>query len=184
MKLYTKTGDKGLTRIIGGQKVRKNTARVVAYGGVDELNSYLGVIISDLPDYPALRSELIEIQQILFDCGTDLATPDDSRGYRTDIAYVKWLESKIDQYADVPPVLKEFILPGGVPAAAKLQYCRTIARRVERQVVALQADEPINEVVLIFLNRLSDYLYAIARYVNHAEGEPEMVYRRNKTIFH
>ena len=80
LKLYTKTGDKGLTRIIGGQKVRKNAIRVEAYGGVDELNSYLGVVISDLPDYPALRMELVEIQQILFDCGTDLATPDDSRG--------------------------------------------------------------------------------------------------------
>lgn len=184
LKLYTKTGDKGLTRIIGGQKVRKNAIRVEAYGGVDELNSYLGVVISDLPDYPALRMELVEIQQILFDCGTDLATPDDSRGYRTDNAYTKWLEAKIDQYADVPPVLKEFILPGGVPSAAKLQYCRTIARRVERQVVALQEVEPINEAVLTFLNRLSDYLYAIARYVNHEEGEPETVYRRNKTIFH
>lgn len=184
MKLYTKTGDKGLTRIIGGGKVRKNALRVAAYGDVDELTSYVGLIISEIAAYPDLKTQLIEIQQILFDCGTDLATPDDSRGYRTKSEYTAWLEVQIDRYADVPPALTEFILPGGDPIAAKLHYGRTVARRVERQVVALQEVEAINQDVLIFLNRLSDYLYAIARYVNFKAGVTETNYRRNKRIFH
>lgn len=184
MKLYTKTGDRGLTRIIGGHKVRKNALRVATYGEVDELTSYLGIIISEFGAYPELQTQFVEIQQILFDCGTDLATPDASRGYRTKPEYTEWLEQQIDRYADVPPALTEFILPGGTPLAAKIHYARTIARRVERQVVALQESEPINEAVLIFLNRLSDYLYAMARFVNFKSGVSETNYRRNKRIFH
>ena len=184
MKLYTKTGDKGMTSIIGGEKRRKSSLRVTAYGSVDELNSYLGVIISEMIVYREIKKEVQEIQQQLFDCGTDLATPNGSQGYRMEEKGTLWLEQQIDRYASVPPDLEEFILPGGVPIAAKFHYARALARRVEREVVALQEQEEINDEVVRFLNRLSDYFYAVARLINFREGKEDISYRRNKKIFH
>ncbi|OFI49917.1 ATP:cob(I)alamin adenosyltransferase [Floricoccus tropicus] len=184
MKIYTKSGDKGTTSIIGGERVRKDSPRVSAYGSVDEFNSYIGVILSDMPYYRDVRAELEEIQQILFDCGTDLATPNASRGYRMSETYTRWLEKRIDYYSENTPEITEFILPGGSPLAAKLHYARAMVRRVEREVVSLQNLSEINDEVVKFLNRLSDYFYALARYVNNRDGKKDISYRRNIKVFH
>jgi cob(I)alamin adenosyltransferase len=184
MKLYTKTGDKGQTSIIGGEQRSKASDRVEAYGTIDELNSMIGYIISQMQTYREIKKELEEIQQILFDCGTDLATPTSAKGYRTDQLSTEWLEKKIDKYAEVPPALTEFILPGGCPVASLLHMARTIARRAERGVVRVQETEEININALIFLNRLSDYFYAVARFINFREGRADVSYRRNAHIFH
>lgn len=184
MKLYTKTGDKGQTKIIGGETRSKASDRVEAYGTIDELNSFLGYTISQMQTYREIKKELEEIQQILFDCGTDLATPTSAKGYRTKPASTLWLEEKIDKYAEVPPALTEFILPGGCPVASLLHMARTVARRAERCVVRVQEQEEINLEALIFLNRLSDYFYAVARFINFREGREDIRYRRNTQVFH
>lgn len=184
MNLYTKTGDKGDTRIIGGEKVKKCSNRVVAYGTIDELNSYIGVIISQMKSSPDLKRELVEVQQLLFDCGTDMATPNGSKGYRMTEEPIQWLERCIDKYVESPPEIQEFILPGGDPIASQLHVARTITRRAERSVVATSLEEEINEVVLKFLNRLSDYFFAAARLVNFREGRPDISYRRNSQVFY
>ncbi|WP_086313470.1 ATP:cob(I)alamin adenosyltransferase [Enterococcus sp. 7F3_DIV0205] len=184
MKIYTKTGDKGQTSIIGGEKRSKGSERVEAYGTIDELNSMIGYIISQMQHYREIKKELEEIQQVLFDCGTDLATPNSTKGYRTSNQPTIWLEERIDRYADVPPELTEFILPGGCPIASLLHMARTVARRAERCVVRVQESEEINIDALIFLNRLSDYFYAVARFINFREGREDINYRRNGQIFH
>lgn len=184
MKIYTKTGDKGQTSIIGGEKRSKASARVEAYGTIDELNSLVGYIISQMQTYREIKKELEEIQQILFDCGTDLATPNSSQGYRTQEESVTWLEERIDKYVAVPPELTEFILPGGCPIASLLHLARTVARRGERCVVLVQESEEINPEALIFLNRLSDYFYATARFINFREGRDDISYRRNGRVFY
>lgn len=183
MKLYTKTGDRGQTAIIGGAKLSKSSERVEAYGTIDELNSLLGYSISQMDCYNELKKELQNIQQILFDCGTDMATPNDSKGFRMDKEATTWLEGKIDRYADVPPKLTEFIIPGGCPLASLFHVVRTVVRRAERTVVCVREVDNINDNVLIFLNRLSDYMYVIARYVNFREGRKEVSYKRNKQVF-
>ncbi len=184
MKVYTKTGDKGKTSIIGGEKVSKAAARVEAYGTIDEVNAFTGYVISQMQHYQEIKKELTEIQQALFDCGTDLATPNDSKGYRATAESIVWLEQKIDRYADVPPQIEEFILPGGCEVASLLHVARTITRRAERCVVQVQETEAVSEHALIFLNRLSDYFYVVARYINFREGRTEPSYRRQGKIFH
>lgn len=184
MKLYTKTGDKGQTSIIGGEKRSKASERVEAYGTIDELNSLIGYLLSQMQTYREIQKELKEIQQILFDCGTDLATPNSSKGYRTTAEMTLWLEERIDKYGSIPPKLKEFILPGGCPVASLLHMARTVARRAERCVVRVQQEEEINGEALIFLNRLSDYFYAVARLINYREGQLDVSYRRNSQIFY
>lgn len=131
-----------------------------------------------------IQKELKETQQILFDCGTDLATPNSSKGYRTTAEMTVWLEERIDKYSSIPPELKEFILPDGCPIASLLLMARTAARRVERCVVRVQEEEEINCEALIFLNRLSDYFYAVARLINYREGRPDISYRRHGQIFY
>ncbi|MGO3732687.1 MAG: cob(I)yrinic acid a,c-diamide adenosyltransferase [Vagococcus sp.] len=184
MKIYTKTGDKGNTSIIGGEKVKKCSERVVAYGTTDELNSYIGVIVSQMKTSQDIKKDLQEIQQILFDCGTDMATPNSTKGYRTTASSTEWLEGCIDKYLESPPQITEFIIPGGDVIASHLHVARTIARRAERHVVATSLEGEINEEVLKFLNRLSDYFFAAARLVNYREGRPDVSYRRNSKVFY
>lgn len=184
MKIYTKTGDKGETSIIGGEKVKKNANIVSAYGTIDELNSFLGMIISQMKNNPDLKKDLLEIQQDLFDCGTDMATPNSSKGYRTKAEPTAWLERLIDKYLLNVPQIKEFILPGGDLIASQLHFARTIARRAERYIVATAEEGEINPNVLIYLNRLSDYLFAAARLVNYREGRQEISYRRDSQVFY
>lgn len=187
MKIYTKTGDKGQTRIIGKQIRYKSDPRVKAYGEIDELNSWVGYTRSLIDQQTAvLADELEEIQQLLFDCGTDLATPAEDE--RHHFIFEKeqptaWLEKKIDAYTSAVPAVKKFILPGGTQLASALHYARTITRRAERQIVSLKQQEAINEDVLAFINRLSDYFFAAARYANYLAKEDDVLYRNSKDIF-
>ncbi|MQS76335.1 cob(I)yrinic acid a,c-diamide adenosyltransferase [Companilactobacillus halodurans] len=188
MKIYTRTGDKGKTRIIGNDVLYKSATRINSYGTIDELNSLVGVIIANLSTKTAvLHDELEEIQQLLFDCGTDLAiSAKDTKHefiFKDDNGAVDWLEKKIDEYSDKVPVTKKFILPGGSKTASNLHLARTVTRRAEREIVKLMQEEPINEAVLKFINRLSDYFFAAARYSNVLEGVKDIQYRNSKPVF-
>lgn len=183
-KIYTKTGDKGNTSIIGGEIVKKCSKRVEAYGTIDELNSYIGVIVSQMKSNIDVRKDLQEVQQILFDCGTDMATPNKSKGYRTHEEATEWLELRVDKYLESPPLITEFIIPGGDIIASQLHLARTIARRAERLVVATDLEGEINDEVLKFLNRLSDFFFAAARLINFRENRVDVSYRRNSQVFY
>ena len=176
MKVYTKTGDKGQTSLIGGKRVSKDHLRVSAYGTLDEVNAFVGVAIEVLADYELLQDELQHIQHLIFDCGTDLATVDASRPYQVTEAAVLWLEEKIDAYQAQLPPLKAFILPGGSFASAHLHVARTATRRAEREIVTLTQTEEINPNVSQCVNRLSDYFFVIARLVNVNQGVSDSLY--------
>lgn len=176
MKIYTRTGDEGTTALYGGDRVPKHDLRVRAYGSVDELNAQLGMARAFLDD-PALDRELHRIQNTLFDVGADLATPADAapRASITPIDGddVGTLEGAIDRHeADLEP-LRNFILPGGHQASACLQVARAVARRAEREVVALAERTEVNPQVTIWLNRLSDLLFVLSRTVNARHGVSE-----------
>lgn len=173
MKIYTRTGDDGTTALFSGGRVAKSHLRVETYGTVDELNAILGVVRTHQPygdDW------LAQIQRDLFNLGADLATPMDTKSdwvVRVDEARIHWLEQLIDQLeTDLPP-LKNFILPGGTPAAAHVHVARTVCRRAERAAVTLQMHEAINPQALVYLNRLSDLLFVLARWENHRAGLTE-----------
>jgi len=184
MQIYTRTGDKGLTRIIGGSQVAKDSPRVIAYGTVDELNSIVGIIVSMATNYPDLQKELMNIQQLLFDCGNDLANPDKSKEGRLNKDNTLWLESLIDGYSQKAPVVESFILPGGALLASYAHFARTVARRAEREIVTFYWNNDSNEEVLRFVNRLSDYFFALARYINANEGDSDVLYERSGKVFH
>jgi cob(I)alamin adenosyltransferase len=175
MKIYTRTGDTGETSLFSGGRVRKDHLRVESYGTVDELNSLLG-----LARTYSLSSEiqawLERIQNELFMVGADLATPNDAAAAwltRLDDAPTARLEAEIDHMTAQLPELKNFILPGGTPAAATIHVARTVCRRAERMCVQLYSEEAINERVITYLNRLSDWLFTLARYINLQAGESE-----------
>ncbi len=172
-KVYTRTGDQGETSLIGGRRVRKDSPRVEAYGEVDELNSLLGLVRAHLKDSPVNRL-LAEIQNELFTVGADLASPLEIKAPRIEPEHVARLERAIDEWNQTLPPLREFVLPGGSVPGALLHLARTVARRAERRVVRLATEEPINEHVLVYLNRLSDLLFVLARVINreaHAAEE-------------
>lgn len=177
-KVYTRGGDKGETSLVGGARVSKADTRVEAYGDIDELNSFLGLARARL-DSMELR-ETLEIDEVLgmlqndlFAVGSDLASPANVAVHRIDDRFIKRLEEAADGFLARLDPLKEFILPGGSAAGATLHVCRTIARRAERRVVALAAIEEINDSVVVYLNRLSDLLFILARVVNRKADVPE-----------
>ncbi|MEO1644564.1 MAG: cob(I)yrinic acid a,c-diamide adenosyltransferase [Chloroflexota bacterium] len=175
MKIYTKTGDNGTTSLFSGGRVPKDHLRVDAYGTVDELNSVLGVVRASKPSENT-EAHLITVQNHLFRLGADLATPMDAKAewlVRIAQEEIDWVEASIDAMSEELPELKNFILPGGVLAAAHLHVARTVCRRAERLVVALSQEEAINDLTLIYLNRLSDWLFTLARYENQVHNEPE-----------
>jgi cob(I)alamin adenosyltransferase len=177
MKIYTKTGDQGLTGLFGGGRVSKDVPRIEAYGTVDELNAVLGVVrATDLPE--AIDEVLQSVQHALFDLGAELATPDPpSKGIRRiSAARVQQLESWIDQFEAHLAPLRNFILPGGTPTAAQLHLARTVCRRAERRLVTLAGEsaERQGALTLIFLNRLSDLLFVLARAANAAAQRPDV----------
>ncbi|HET9085389.1 MAG TPA: cob(I)yrinic acid a,c-diamide adenosyltransferase [Candidatus Limnocylindrales bacterium] len=179
-RIYTKTGDEGLTGLGGGRRVPKDSARVRAYGTVDELNSAIGVALAfGLSD--RLVAELATIQNELFDLGSDLCWPsDDERRERIPTVrpdHVEKLERLIDELNDTVGPLTNFLLPGGSPSAAQLHLARTICRRAEREAITLSREEPIGELVLPYLNRLSDALFVMARYENHERGVDEPLWQ-------
>lgn len=186
MQIYTRTGDHGTTRIIGGKSVHKDSTQVEAYGTIDELNSIIGMIVALEGTPTKLKHELMTIQHYLFDCGNDLATPEnsDKYPYRTKPELITWLESRIDDYSVIPPAVESFILPGGTQLAAQLHVARTVTRRAERRIVTLHHQRSINEFVLKFINRLSDYFFAIARVSNANTGVEDVHYKRSGRVFH
>lgn len=184
MNIYTRTGDKGKTSLIGG-RVDKDDVRVEAYGTIDELNSFVGQAICQLEDesFRDVKEELIHIQHELFDCGSDLAFAKQGHPYKVNETMIEQLENRIDVYMNEAPPIERFILPGGTPAAAAFHICRTIARRAERLVVTVQKEHPVNESVMRYLNRLSDYFFAAARVVNARAGVKDVEYIRSAKVF-
>ena len=179
MKIYTKRGDRGETSLFSGGRVPKHHLRVEAYGTIDELNSLLGVVRASKPS-PQTEGWLADIQQQLFHLGADLAAPLDAKSdwvARIEPSQVTWLEDTIDRMTAELTPLKHFILPGGTPAAAQLHVARTVCRRAERLMTALQAQDDINEVALAYINRLSDWLFTLARFENKQAGEAESKWR-------
>jgi cob(I)alamin adenosyltransferase len=167
MKIYTKTGDKGTTSLIFGERVSKNDIRVEAYGTCDEANSMIGLGVSLLPDESWAKEATIvmqKVQTVLFHVGAELATPAGKEvAWKLKEEDIQFLEKTIDQWQENLKPLKQFILPGGSPAASALHTGRTIARRAERLAVAI---EGVNPLVMSYLNRLSDFLFVAARYAN------------------
>lgn len=179
-RIYTRTGDAGTTALGGGRRVSKDALRVRAYGTVDELNSALGVALAHgLAD--RLVTELAMIQNELFDLGSDLCWPmDDDRRDRIPTVqprHLERLEQLIDELNGIVGPLTNFVLPGGAPGAAQLHVARTICRRAEREVVTLVGVEPIGELVLPYLNRLSDALFVMARFENHQRSVIEPLWQ-------
>ena len=166
-RIYTRTGDDGTTGLVDGSRRAKHDPRFEAVGAVDEANSVLGWAVLAIDDAAALT----RIQNDLFDLGADLATPGDDFApsemvLRIAPAQVEWLEQRIDAANEALEPLRSFILPGGSEAAARLHLARTAARRAERAMTALAAAEPVNPAALAYINRLSDYLFVLARVAN------------------
>lgn len=179
MKIYTRTGDDGTTGLFAGGRVSKTHLRVEAYGTVDELNSVLGLARA-LKPVPAVDADLEHVQNTLFHLGADLATPLEAEAswvVRVTPEQVLWLETGIDAMTTSLPPLKNFILPGGTPAAAQIQVARAVCRRAERLAVGLSADESVNPNALVYLNRLSDWLFTLGRYENQLAGGDESIWR-------
>ncbi len=180
-KIYTRGGDAGETSLVGGERRRKDDARVDAYGDIDETNAAIGVARAALvPEDQALDPMLERIQNELFDLGAELATPpakgsagDPSARLAVTAEQVARLEAEIDWMNGAVPPLKSFVLPGGAPAAAHLHLARTIARRAERVMVALATapGEEVATVALSYVNRLSDFLFVASRWVNRRQGD-------------
>src|SRR5437867_10311227 len=183
-KLYTRTGDLGTTMLFGGGRLPKGHPRVEAYGTVDELNSTLGVALSFLPARGVIAKTLSGVQNELFNIGSELASggegkaAEKARLFIDAEAKIASLEALIDEYDAKAPPLRTFILPSGSQGGAMLHLCRTVCRRAERQVVRLSHEEHVNPDILRYLNRLSDLLFVLARYVNKAAGKPETEWRK------
>lgn len=214
VRIYTKGGDRGTTSLFGGRRVDKNSLRIRAYGEVDELNSLIGVIISELLHYSSsdrvrlgsrevmsswseaigskvssrqartIKDKLLRIQTELFVLGADLATPYAVKVKvpRIGKIYIKRLEKEIDNLSKQLSPLRKFILPGGSKTGSKLHLARTVARRAERSIVDLAKQEKINKNVLIYTNRLSDWLFVLARYINQLQGVKEVPWKGRSKI--
>jgi len=189
MKIYTGTGDRGKTSLFSGERVSKHHRRIEAYGDVDELNSLLGLLACGLNDLDAdLRAETLRIQSDLFQIGAWLATTPGTSSGKALAAWkaenVRWLETAIDRMEDELTPLQHFILPGGHPASASAHIARAVCRRAERRVVALVEDsaaDPMPESyhwLCVYLNRLSDYLFVLARRINQLTGIEEIQWKQ------
>ena len=188
-KIYTRTGDKGMTSLVGGARVPKESVRLEAYGTVDELNSIIGIVRAFVPDYRSglgsdysWYSELLRrIQNELFDAGSELATPPAAEHpgiYRMGKGEVDRLENEIDRMNEELKPLDSFTLPGGGKLNAFLHMARTVCRRAERICWSTHRSEPIGEGLLIYLNRLSDHLFVQSRWISQRLGEAEFLWDR------
>lgn len=168
-KIYTRTGDEGKTSLGDGSRLPKFHLRVTAYGSIDETNSVIGVANLHVADAEVLQL-LKHVQNDLFDVGADLCRPErpgaEKPSLRITEEQVAWLENQIDRFNAGLEALTSFVLPGGSPASSHLHHARTVTRRAERDVVRLSADETVNPAVLRYVNRLSDLLFVVARYLN------------------
>jgi cob(I)alamin adenosyltransferase len=188
MKIYTKTGDDGQTGLYGGARVSKACTRVASYGSIDEANSFLGECVLRLHDLAAhcrapivhdAHELILTIQSQLLEIGHELATPPgvDRKSEGVTDADILALEKAMDACEKQLPPVRRFLLPGGCPAAVSLHIARSVVRRAERQLVALSDAEPVRREVLIYVNRLSDLLFMLARLANHAAGVDETEWR-------
>jgi cob(I)alamin adenosyltransferase len=188
-RIYTRTGDKGMTALVGGGRVPKESGRLEAYGTVDELNAIVGIVRTYLPNYHARLgtdsgwySEMLRrIQNELFDVGSELATPPEAEYdgmHRMDEGEAAQLESEMDRMQEELQQLNSFTLPGGGVLNAFLHQARTVCRRAERICWALKRDEPVGDQLIIYLNRLSDHLFVQSRWIAKRLGEPEFLWDR------
>lgn len=189
-RIYTKAGDGGDTRLVGGQKVRKDSLRIEAYGTIDELSACIGLARTALgaPGAPegaaALAAILLRVQNELFNLGSDLATRAEDRRPTQPVVeprHAVALEREIDAWNETLPELRSFVLPGGGMVAAYLHLARTVCRRAERLIVRLGDSEPIGAAVIPYVNRLSDALFVMSRHAARLYGEPEPLWEPEKT---
>jgi cob(I)alamin adenosyltransferase len=178
IKIYTKTGDAGNTALFGGRRVAKSHLRVDAYGTVDELNAFIGVLRDACSDMRA-REVLFEVQNRLFTLGAHLASDPAKHPPTPDLlpADLSLLEQEIDRMDAGLPTLKNFILPGGHPTVSHCHVCRTVCRRAERLVVALHKKDPVDPMALQYLNRLSDYFFVLCRQLAQDLGAEEVIWK-------
>ena len=179
MKVYTRTGDKGLTSLVGGTRVFKTDARLEAYGTVDELNSWLGLLYASPALPQGQKDVLLTAMNNCFNIGSALATEPESawQPQPFDGAFVDELEQAIDAMEASLPRHNQFILPAGHPDAARANIARTVARRAERRILALDATTDVDPAILRYVNRLSDYLFVLGRAINHQTGHDEIFWQ-------
>lgn len=179
--IYTKTGDKGMTSLVGGVRVPKTHERLEAYGTIDELNSHIGLLMSLIND-EQLRQWLTEVQCNLFTVGSYLATDTTQTELRQQSVVttemVEAMEKAIDETDSALPPLRLFVLPAGTQAASQCHVCRTVCRRAERRILALAVNTEVDENVIAYVNRLSDYLFVLARKLNVDAGQDEIIWKR------
>ena len=175
-KIYTKTGDDGTTGLGDGSRVAKDSARVGAYGTVDEANSCIGLVLAgEIPD--DVRSLLVSVQHQMFDLGGELCIPGHAAIFDADI---ERLEQQLDAFNEPLPALKDFILPGGGEAASRCHVARTVVRRAERETVSLSRHEAVRPEAIRYLNRLSDLLFVLARVLARASGHGEVLWNHER----
>jgi len=177
-RIYTRTGDQGSTGLASGERLSKDDARITVIGDLDELNCALGAIRSQQNE-PFSETRLAHLQNILFELGAELAL---AQGKQAPADYTRYLEDSIDILTAELPPLKQFILPGGCLAAATCHQARAICRRAERHLVRLQQSTPINQNISIFINRLSDFLFVLSRYINQSQQVADFVWKSEKTL--
>ena len=175
-KIYTRTGDDGTTGLGDGTRVAKDSARVIAYGTVDEANSCIGLLLAGTVPGD-VRELLVRIQHQLFDLGGELCIPGHAAVFDAD---VDALEARLDHYNDDLPPLKDFILPGGGEAAARCHIARTVVRRAERDAVTLSRHDAVRPQAIRYLNRLSDLLFVLARVLARADGQGEVLWKHER----
>jgi cob(I)alamin adenosyltransferase len=182
IRIYTKTGDKGDTSLFGGKRLPKNHLRIETYGTVDELNSFIGVL-RDSTESELIRSMLKDIQDRLFTLGANLASDPEKPLATPDIldSDIEALEKAIDEMTEQLPPLKNFILPGGHTTVSFCHVARCVCRRAERLAVALMLEEPVDEQIVRYLNRLSDYLFVLARQLSKDLGVEEVIWQPRKS---
>lgn len=184
MKIYTKAGDKGDTGLIDGSRTSKSDLRIIAYGEVDEANSHIGFIISNIQRnsiFDDIKKILLDIQQDLFVLGAELANPkslkDENMLVKKEM--ISTIERRIDDFESELPPISYFILPGGTTESSLLHICRTVIRRAERSAVALSKEQKINQDILTYLNRLSDLLFVLARVTNKRQKCTDIPWKPN-----
>jgi ATP:cob(I)alamin adenosyltransferase len=180
MKVYTRTGDSGTTSLVGGTRIDKDNARLEAYGTVDELNSWLGLLDSSEAIPQPAHATLLRAMNLLFDIGASLATEEDSKWQPVPFpaAATETLEADIDAFEASLPRHNRFILPGGHPDAARANIARTVARRAERRIISLGRDVAVDPEIVRFINRLSDYLFVLSRAINNFNSADEIFWEK------
>ena len=181
-RVYTRSGDKGDTAVVGGERVSKDSARITALGDIDELNALLGVVKEELSSaLMTLRGIIESVQQQLFDLGAEIATQEDYEGmWHVETRHVEYLESLCDSFGEDLAELNSFILPGGSKVAAQIHAARAVCRRAERSVVTLCKEAEMNPLVLVYLNRMSDMLFNLSRFVLKEENKEPLLWLKEK----